>query len=206
MRSLTPRPTVRAPGRPRMWRLLLSLVTSVLVALPLTSSPAQAALPSKHQWYLDTFTALHGSRDYVGARVAKAQERGESKLAINLDIDNTSLASHYDYGQPVAVTLRLAQYAREHHVTLLFNTGRVEGDGRLRRATRQLEAAGYDVGLICGRGSSREPLADSKQGCRQHFVDLGYTIIANVGNRSTDFTGGNYERAYKLPNYDNQLA
>ena len=38
------------------------------------------------------------------------------------------------------------------------------------------------------------------------YVDRGFTIIANVGNRSTDFVGKNYERAFKLPSYGNRLG
>jgi hypothetical protein len=34
----------------------------------------------------------------------------------------------------------------------------------------------------------------------------GYTVVANVGNRATDFEGGDYERAFSLPNYGNQLG
>ena len=49
-------------------------------------------------------------------------------------------------------------------------------------------------------------MTTSKQRCRQEFVAKGYTIIANVGNRSTDFVGKNYERAFKLPNYGNRLG
>jgi hypothetical protein len=37
-------------------------------------------------------------------------------------------------------------------------------------------------------------------------VDEGYTIVANVGNRSTDFLGGSYQRAFRLPDYALQLA
>ena len=37
-------------------------------------------------------------------------------------------------------------------------------------------------------------------------MNNGFTIIANIGNRSTDFVGGNYERAYRLPNYGNRLG
>jgi hypothetical protein len=69
----------------------------------------------------------------------------------------------------------------------------------------RLRAAGFTVTAICGRASSEEGLSHSKQRCRRHFVRHGYTIIANVGNRSTDFTGGNYERAFRLRNYGNQL-
>jgi hypothetical protein len=61
------------------------------------------------------------------------------------------------------------------------------------------------VAGICGRRDG-EGLVHSKTRCRSHYVDLGYTLVANVGNRATDFEGGYYERAYRLPNYDNQLT
>jgi hypothetical protein len=73
------------------------------------------------------------------------------------------------------------------------------------RAKRQLEHAGYTVTEVCGRRSG-ESLTHSKQRCRQHYVAEGYTLIANVGNRRTDFTGSGYERAFRLPNYANQLG
>jgi predicted secreted acid phosphatase len=190
----------------RPGRLLVKLTCSSLLLTGLVGglavSPAEAALPSKKQWVADTYQAMDGSRTYVTRRVAK----GGHKLAVNFDIDNTSLASHYDYGAAVAVTLRFARHARSKGVRLVFNTGRVRGDGRLDRAVADLRRAGFAVTEICGRTSSREGLSHSKQRCRRHFVAEGYTIIANVGNRSTDFVGGDYERAFKLPNYGNQLA
>lgn len=189
------------PRRPtRAASIALLLCTLLLAAL--TAAPAQAALPSQSQWLSDVNHVMSGSRIYVQDRVA----RGGTKLAVNFDIDNTSLASHYAYGSAVPVVLRFANYARAHHVTLLFNTGRLRGDGRLARAAAQLRAAGYLVGEICGRSSTSVPLAQSKQQCRAHFAAEGYTLIANVGNRSTDFTGSGYERAYRLPSYGNLLA
>ena len=35
--------------------------------------------------------------------------------------------------------------------------------------------------------------------------DKGFTLVANVGNNKTDFQGGGYEKAYRLPNYGGQL-
>ena len=98
---------------------------------------------------------------------------------------------------------RFARYARSQGVTLLFNTGRERG--HLAGVARSLRRVGYDVREICGRKPG-ETLSHSKQRCRAHFVAEGYTLIANVGNRSTDFTGGNYERAFRLPNYGNVLG
>jgi hypothetical protein len=176
-----------------------ALATTGLMAVSV--APAQAALPSESQWIHDTWVAMNGSRVYVDNRVAG----GGHQLAVNFDIDNTSLASHYDPGAPVPATVRFAKHANGQGVTLLFNTGRERGGGRMLQAAAELRKAGYNVKEVCGRKAG-EGLAHSKQRCRAHFVAEGYTIIANVGNRSTDFVGGNYERAYKLPNYGNQLA
>ena len=183
-------------------RLSVTTLCSLLLLVGVAVTPAAAAVPSKKQWVADTYQAMRGSRTYVGNRV----ERGGHMLAVNLDIDNTSLASHYAYGDPVAVTLRFVKYARAHGVKVLFNTGRVRGGGRLQEALRLLRHAGYRPTDICGRRTSSEGLTHSKQRCRRHFVNEGYTLIANVGNLPSDFTGHHYEPAFRLPNYDRQLA
>jgi len=175
------------------------LLAACLVLTALVPSSDAAAMPSKKKWVADTYKALYGSRAYVRDRVAK----GGTKLALNLDIDNTSLATYYASGQPVAATLRLVKYAKSKGVYILFNTGR-NVTGRTA-AIKQLRRAGYPVDGLCAHYKG-ESLSASKQRCRQSFVNNGFTIIANIGNRSTDFTGGNYERAYKLPNYSGRLG
>jgi len=185
-------------------RVLATALNCLLLTVGLSMAPAEAAMPSKSQWLADVNTAMYGSQAYVDHRVAQAQGQG-AKLAINFDIDNTTLATHYAYGAPVRRVLRFANHAKAEGVTLLWNTGRLTGNGRMFRAKRQLQRAGYAVTEVCGRRSG-ESLTHSKQRCRQHYVDEGYTLIANVGNRRTDFTGGNYERAFRLPNYGNQLG
>jgi len=169
------------------------LVMSVLVA------PSQAAAPGKKKWLKDARAAMYGSRAYIDARV----KPGDTKLVINLDIDNTSLATYYRRGKAVPVVRRFARYANSKGVHVYFNTGRHQKD--LGQAVAGLRRNGFPVSGICGRLSG-ESLSSSKQRCRQQVVNRGYTIIANVGNRSTDFVGGNYERAFKLPNYGNRLG
>ena len=177
----------------------------VIVPVPGTGPKLQpagaAALPSKDKWQADVRMAMSGSHRYVGRRVAK----GGRRLAVNFDIDNTTLATHYAAGKPVARVLHFAEFARRHGVRLLFNTARPQGDGRLRKAKRQLERASYRVAEICGRRQG-ERLAQGKRRCRKHFVNEGYTLIMNVGNRKTDFVGGNYEKAFRLANYHNRLS
>jgi hypothetical protein len=180
--------------------LLLSAALALTTTLA-TTAPAQAALPSKAMWKVDVHTAMTGSNHWLDARL----KEGGTGLAINLDIDNTSLASHYAPGHAVPWVRHFTRHAYSHDLAILFNTGRLQGDGRLDKVAGQLRAAGYHVTEVCGRHTG-ERLVQGKQRCRQHFVDEGYTLIANIGNRATDFTGGNYERGFKLPDYDKQLS
>jgi hypothetical protein len=184
-------------------RWLIEAVTVVVALIGSSVSvPAHAQseeLPSKDQWLADTRVAMYGSRAYVGERV----EQGGRKLAVNFDIDNTSLATYYAKGTAVPVVLRFAKYARTQGVTLLFNTGRLQG--QTNGVARSLRRVGYDVREICGRRAG-ESLVRGKQRCRSHFRAEGYTLIANVGNRDTDFVGSGYGRAFKLPDYDMQLG
>ncbi len=179
----------------------LAVIPLVFALVLLAAPQASAALPSKKAWSADVRAAMRGSHDYLDRRLGQ----GVGRPAVNLDIDNTSLASHYAPGRPVARVLRFARYARERGVRLFFNTARLRGDGRMRKARRQLERAGYRVAGICGRRAG-EGLVHSKTRCRRHFVSQGYTLIANVGNRDTDFRGGYYDKAYRLPNYGNRLT
>jgi predicted secreted acid phosphatase len=176
-----------------------ALLALVLVLTAMVPSTQAAAMPSRQQWLHDTVTALAGSRPYVAKRVTQ----GGSKLALNLDIDNTSLQTYYAAGQAVPATIRLVRYAKSKGVYILFNTGR--NVSQRKSTIAQLKKAGYPVDGLCAHYKG-EALAHSKQRCRTSFANNGFHIIANVGNRSTDFTGKGYERAYRLPSYNNRLG
>jgi HAD superfamily, subfamily IIIB (Acid phosphatase) len=178
------------------------LLLALTVLVPATADAAK--MPSKSTWVADTYKALRGSRAYVRDRVARSQaDHSATKLALNLDIDNTSLATYYAKGKPVAATLRLVKYAKSKGVYILFNTGRSVST---RTATiAGLKRAGYPVDGLCTHLKG-ESLQAGKQRCRSSYVSHGFTLIANIGNRSTDFVGTSYERAYRLPNYGNRLG
>lgn len=195
-------------------RTIVSVLVSCLVLLGF-GAPASALtpddqasygqpagkLPTKDTWVSDVGAAMHGSRASLSDRIAAA-DAGE-KLAVNLDIDNTSLATHYAPRQPVLVVRRFARYAHHHGVAVFFNTGRDTTQAARMRSL--LVKAGYPVDRLCTRRPS-EAVVHSKQRCRASFVADGYTLVANVGNRRTDFIGGGYERALRLPNYGGQLS
>lgn len=174
---------------------LLGVLFPMLTALPADAAP----LPSKAQWQADVRQAMRGSIDYLDRRVP----RGGGPLAIVLDIDNTSLATHYSWPDPVRPTLRFARHGHRLGVGVFFVTGRYQ-DG-LVSVRRALERAGYPVTGMCGRRHG-EGLAHGKQRCRRQITRSGWRIIADVGNRRSDLVGGNYERGFRLPSYGGRLS
>ncbi|WP_409185720.1 HAD family acid phosphatase [Amycolatopsis sp. VS8301801F10] len=168
-----------------------------LIAAPGAASASVSALPSYEQWQADVREAVDPAIPWLTDRVA----RGGSGLAIVLDIDNTSLETEYHPGEPNRPVLAVAQWAGQHHVSVLFVTARTSSSS----ARTQLRDAGYPIDAICTRKSG-EGTAEGKQRCRADLTEQGYTITANIGNRPTDFAGGDYEKGFKLPDYDGELS
>jgi hypothetical protein len=194
---------------------LVAVVTAVAlgVALLLPAGPAtasvlpsaEAALPSKARWEADVRAVMAGSTTHLARRARRARANGfpVRRLAINLDIDNTSLATRYDRGRPVEPTLRYVRAARRLGIKVFFNTARPRS---WRRGTvRSLRRAGFPVDRLC-MARRGEGTVHSKQRCRRAFAADGFRLVGNVGNRRTDFAGRGYERAYRLPDYRGQLA
>lgn len=192
-------------ARSTVHRLALATVAVLAALLPLLAVPSAdartAALPTKKVWLADVNRAMYGSLAYLDKRVASAG--GGQGLAVVLDIDNTSIATRYSWPDPVLRVRGFARRAASQGVKVYFVTGRLQTD--VKNVRPVLRRAGYTFAGICGRIKG-ETLATSKQRCRRTITAAGNTIIANVGNRSTDFKGSNYERAFRLPNYNNQLS
>ena len=176
-------------------RLLVCL--ALLLAIQPVAPAAARPLPTKKQWLSDVREAMSGSHRWLDRRV----ERGR-RLAIVLDIDNTAIASHYAFPDPVRPVLRFADHARQEDVKVFFATARRQSE--LSGITRVLRRAGYRFAAVCGRHRS-ESIAHGKERCRREIERQGFTVIAMVGNRSTDFAGGHFERAFRLPSYRNRL-
>ena len=150
------------------------------------------------------------------ARVAKLHGR---KLAIVLDIDETSLsnysainADNFTFGpnsQAEAVnkigvaikpTLDLFNAAKKSGVAVFFITGRREA---VRQPTTEnLQAQGFSGwdGLILKGDASTQTTVTYKSGARAAIEQQGYRIIANVGDQYSDLAGGHEDKAFKLPN------
>ncbi|MFF4220217.1 MULTISPECIES: HAD family acid phosphatase [Streptomyces] len=183
----------------------LAVLTAVVlpVATPAVAAPARTAAasgrgaPDYRTWQADVKEAVAPAVPWLRGRSA---ERG-GKQAIVLDIDNTALETYYHPGQADKPVLEVAEWAHRHHMAVLFVTARTSSSS----ARQELQDAGYPVDAICTRehGESKE---EGKARCRKELTRDGYVITANIGNRSTDFIGGYYEKGFKLPDYDGRLS
>lgn len=152
-----------------------------------------------------------------------AGRKAGEKLALVLDIDETSLSNYCemkreDYGflsemfnawevsseadMALPGTLRLFNHARAEGVEVFFITGR---PGEQKAATaKNLEAAGYKgwKGLSLREGPQKTmTTVEYKSQERKKIVDAGYRIVMNVGDQWSDLNGEpRGEISVKLPN------
>jgi acid phosphatase len=153
---------------------------------------------------------VQADRAIAFLRQRAAHRRAGEKLALILDIDETTLSNYQEevggdfaYNKPVfdawietaqataiAGTLRLYKEAQRLGVSILFITGRDEAQ---RGATeRNLRAQGFDhwqelVMRPADHGS--QSIGEFKQVARSQMIAKGYTLALNVGDQWSDLKG-----------------
>lgn len=209
-------------------------VFSALIILSCTLfSPAQAyqvpQTPTQFKAYYNSGTyekeltqAIVDARRFIIARADSNKKNDQdSKLAIILDIDETSLSNYpkmvaHNFvntkeqihqailqgdAPAIAPTLSLYNEALQHGVTVFFVTGRHESE---REATiDNLKKAGYKnwAGLYVRPNDYDQPsIVPFKSQTRAAIARKGYLIIASIGDQQSDLTGGYAEKTFKLPN------
>ncbi|MFD8740145.1 HAD family acid phosphatase [Streptomyces sp. NPDC059618] len=173
-----------------------------------SASATAAAGVDYATWQNDVQAVIDQAVPYVEQRTANA---GGQKLAVVFDIDNTTLETDfhpwYELPTPaVKASLALARYAHSRGVAVFFVTAR---PGIIASETKwNLKTVGYPVDGLYVRDLPDlfDEVSAYKTGKRAEIESRGYTIIANVGNNTTDLTGGHAERTFKLPDYDGQLS
>lgn len=143
------------------------------------------------------------------------------RLAIVLDIDETALSNmkhmrEMDFGYvpalwdqwvadadgpAIAPVLEVYRAARERGVAVFFMTGRKTTDSP--GTIKNLAAIGYGdyAGLDFKPNDYPDTTQSFKTAVRRRITEeLGYTIIANIGDQHSDLDGGYAERTFKLPN------
>lgn len=152
-----------------------------------------------------------------------AAKTAEDKLALVLDIDETSLSNwstelkddfgyiladsddciHLRCGKAIPGTLRIFQEAEKDNVAVFFITGRPEGQRTDTEANLKSEGYGHwqNVYLRSGSHPSDESASQYKSVSRADIVRQGYKIIVNVGDQMSDLVDHpRAEFSLKLPN------
>ncbi|MEU8529895.1 MULTISPECIES: HAD family acid phosphatase [Streptomyces] len=159
-------------------------------------------------WRHDVATVVDEARPYIEKR---SENAGREKQAIVLDIDNSSLETDFhpfwELPTPAIPEVRaLVADAHERGVAVFFVTAR---PGIIYSLTDwNLKQAGYPVDGLYVRSLPDlfAEVSTYKTAKRAEIEAKGYTIIANIGNNTTDIVGGHAERAFKLPDYDGKLS
>ncbi|MFI2732997.1 HAD family acid phosphatase [Streptomyces sp. NPDC018711] len=159
-------------------------------------------------WRRDVAAVVAEARPYIEAR---AENAGREKQAIVLDIDNSSLETDFhpfwELPTPAIADVRaLVADAHARGVAVFFVTAR---PGIIYSLTDwNLKKAGYPVDGLYVRSLPDlfAEVSAYKTEKRAEIEAKGYTIIANIGNNTTDLVGGHAERAFKLPDYGGKLS
>ncbi|MER5386287.1 HAD family acid phosphatase [Streptomyces sp. NPDC002688] len=192
----------------------LGIGGTVTAAGSAAAAPAQAVASTSATADVDYATWQRDVRTVIDQAVPYVEQRtdaGGGKLAVVFDIDNTTLETDfhpwYELPTPaVKASLALARYAHSRGVAVFFVTAR---PGIIAAETKwNLKSVGYPVDGLYVRDLPDlfDEVSAYKTGKRAQIESLGYTIIANVGNNTTDLVGGHAERTFKLPDYDGQLS
>ncbi len=208
-------------------RLAALLVLVLIAAVALAAGGARAAhgvLPADRviaykdsgAWDRAIARQAGRARSYVAARARRATR--PSKLALVLDIDDTSLSTYAcqkpDFSAArlagcvvgaklpaIRPTLALYRFARAKGVTVVFITGRPASIKAL--TVSNLRRAGYsgrDRLVLKPASYSKPSLVPYKAGARKALERRGLDVVADVGDQRSDLTGGSADRTYKYPN------
>ena len=211
-----------------VWRILLSIsciLFGQVYAEPPNLDIARRQIEAYHDTgaYIREITSvIHCARQYINRRIENNRHSlHPRKLAIVLDIDETSLSDYQNMVQrkflatkaqlyqeyfaahltPIKPTRELYREAIRRGVAVFFITGRQE---LFKQPTlKNLRRAGYSQwkGIYFKPNQyQKASTASYKMGARADIVHKGYTIIANIGDQYSDLKGGYANAWFKLPN------
>ena len=174
------------------------------------------------EYQKDQAKVINKAMQYLKTRLENNKKLSSNKkMAIVLDIDETSLSNYADmikmgFGGTlaqiidaenegddtvIAPTLKLYQYAKANHVAVFFITGRTED---AREATeKNLTSAGYknwDKLILKPNDYKEKTAAIYKTKTRADIENQGYDIVLNIGDQHSDLVGGYADKGFKLPN------
>lgn len=168
----------------------------------------------------DINSEINLATKYLQQRLASSKSNPH-KLAIILDIDETSLSNYQNMltenfggrleeirdaeikGLDPAIkpTLNFYRFAKAHHVAVFFISGRHEDERDI--TIKNLKTVGFEQwdGLILRDGEYlKTPAATYKSAMRKKLNEEGYDIVLNIGDQNSDLAGGYADKGIKLAN------
>lgn len=209
---------------------MLALLTALVFSTHSHAEPANLTLVKNEvkQYHLsglyqkELTQVIQNAEQYIAEQVLKNQQQEhKQKLAIVLDIDETSLSNyqhmlkrdftgthkqfHADNMRADAAviepTLALYKKALNQGIAVFFVTGRPKSE--LEATRKNLTTAGYTQwsGIyLRPQAYSHHSIIPFKSNTRKTITEKGYTIIASIGDQYSDLKGGYAQKGFKLPN------
>lgn len=205
--------------------VMIATVTVGYAKEPKNLAVTKEALIKYHdsgEYQKDQAKTIDQAMQYLKTRLDSEKKSSDhKKLAIVLDIDETSLSNYPDMvamsfgGTPqqiaaaiaqgkdpaIAPTLELYRYAKANKVAVFFITGRTEP---LRASTEHnLATAGYlnwDSLMLRPTDYHEKTISIYKTQAREAVEKQGYDIVLNIGDQQSDLTGKHADKTFKLPN------
>lgn len=155
------------------------------------------------------------------AWIEQRAAQGGGKLAVVFDLDETLLSNlHHmramDFGYvpklwdewvaaadatPIAPVRDAYLAARARNLAIIFITGRKTSDQPGTENNLRTAGIGGYTRVFYKPNGYPDSTESFKTATRKRLVEEeGYTIIANIGDQTSDLSGGYAERTFKLPN------
>jgi predicted secreted acid phosphatase len=211
-------------------QLFIALGCAVFLSPVIFAEPPNLSILKKEvlayhdsgQYEKEVASVLSQAQCYILQQAEVNQRTGNrKKLAIVLDIDETSLSNYRRIAQSdfvadraqihqailaadapaIVPTLSLYRNALKHGVQVFFVTGRALSTLHATRAN--LRRAGYKhwAGLYLRPNNYKKPsIIPFKTHVREAITKRGYTIVASIGDQYSDLKGGFAQKRFKLPN------
>lgn len=210
--------------------IILALHAALTFSIPVYSEPANLTLAKNEVknyhdsglYQKELAQVTQSAERYICEQVFINQKRKQQqKLAIVLDIDETSLSNYKhmikrDFtgtrkqfhdedmqanAPAIKSTLALYKEALRLGVDVFFVTGRPKSE--LEATRKNLINAGYNQwsGIyLRPKPYLHKSMIPFKTDARKIITEKGYTIIATIGDQYSDLKGGYAEKGFKLPN------
>lgn len=205
--------------------LILGLINFSFAETQINLADCKKQLIAYHdsgEYYQNIASVVKEARDYLQFRLTQnARAKNPQKLALVLDIDETSLSNYPDmvkldfggtlkeinqlegegHDPAIPATLSLYQFAQANGVAVIFITGRDESERA--KTTANLKEVGYhNWTALYLRSKAQQGLSAEayKTALRKQIEAQGYDIAVNMGDQYSDLSGGYADMGFKLPN------